>query len=120
MMRAVPAQAQVGSNAYGGACFGVYCDPRPPVGKRRIQNVYNRHATDERFAILWTARNSSGLSDPRRTFAETEAPAELIKHERGFGAYSARFHTSSAFPPDEVRATPKVKSSPASLMIDHF
>jgi hypothetical protein len=35
-------------------------------------------------------------------------------------AYSARFHTSSAFPPDEVRATPKVKSSPASLMIDHF
>ena len=35
-------------------------------------------------------------------------------------AYSARFHTSSAFPPDEVRATPKVKSSPASLIIDHF
>jgi hypothetical protein len=35
-------------------------------------------------------------------------------------AYSARFHTSSAFPPDDVRATPKVKSSPASLMIDHF
>jgi hypothetical protein len=35
-------------------------------------------------------------------------------------AYSTRFHTSSAFPPEEVRATPKVKSSPASLMIDHF
>jgi len=25
------AQAQVGSNPYGGACFGVSCDPRPPV-----------------------------------------------------------------------------------------
>jgi hypothetical protein len=25
------AQAQVGSNAYGGACFGAYCDPRPPM-----------------------------------------------------------------------------------------
>src|ERR1700741_4720641 len=35
-------------------------------------------------------------------------------------AYSARFHTSSAFPPDEVRATPKVKSSPASLIIEHL
>src|SRR6516165_10841548 len=35
-------------------------------------------------------------------------------------AYSARLYTSSAFPPDEVRATPKVKSSPANLIIDHF
>jgi hypothetical protein len=25
------AHAQVGSNAYGGACFGAYCDPQPPV-----------------------------------------------------------------------------------------
>ena len=39
---------------------------------------------------------------------------------RGAWAYLARFHTSSAFPPDVVRATPKVKSSPASLIIDHF
>jgi hypothetical protein len=39
---------------------------------------------------------------------------------KGAWAYLARFHTSSAFPPDEVRATPKVKSSPASLIIDHF
>jgi hypothetical protein len=34
---------------------------------------------NERPAILWTARNFSGLSDPRRTFAETEAPGGVDK-----------------------------------------
>lgn len=31
LLSAANAQAQVGSNAYGGACFGAYCDPSPPV-----------------------------------------------------------------------------------------
>lgn len=31
LLSATTVQAQVGSNAYGGACFGAYCDPRPPV-----------------------------------------------------------------------------------------
>jgi hypothetical protein len=30
-LSATDAQAQVGSNAYGGVCFGAFCDPRPPV-----------------------------------------------------------------------------------------
>ena len=58
--------------------------------------------------------------DPARRRRRPPKRKEATNLGVNYCVLSARFHTSSAFPPDEVRATPKVKSSPASLMIDHF
>ena len=49
------------------------------------------------------------------TFAEAEALAQANPV-----AYLARFQTSTAEPPDEVRATPNFSSSGETLIIDQF
>ena len=67
---------------------------------------------------LWKSAYRSG----QRTLGGDLGAVRVVPSADSYAAwaYSARFHTSSAFPPDEVRATPKAKSSPASLIIDHF
>ena len=37
---AAQAQASIGSNQYGGVCFGAYCDPSPPQSVPSGVNAY--------------------------------------------------------------------------------
>ena len=94
-------------------------------GARVIENSRRTRTAwfESHFARWWHSFDFLGVrSRPKEKKPPTWRPP-LVHGQRELlraWAYSARFHTSSAFPPDEARATPKVKSSPASLIIDHF
>ena len=75
--------------------------------------------------IEWSALGSLADIEAHPPYVRFTPKAEWISTIAMYSCgaawvYSARLYTSSAFPPDVVRATPKVKSSPASLIIDHF
>ena len=75
------------------------------------------------FARLWYSFDFLGVRSAQKKRSRQPGRPPLLHGQRELlraWAYSARLYTSSGFPPDEVRATPKVKSSPASLIIDHF